>query len=219
MAATDAERAQRDAGVTKSVVDAFHTLFYYSPGAWSATWLGVPILQNPMDMWALQEVIVESKPELIIETGTAYGGSALFYASVFGGEVVSVDLQEQFKPRYTQPRITFLKGNSVDPNVVTRVSELARGKRTMVVLDGDHSAATVLKELEAYAPLVSDRCYLVVCDTNIGGQPVLPDVQDGGPKVAVQQYLPAHPEFVVDRSCEKFLMTFFPGGWLRRVAS
>lgn len=208
-------RGQRDAVLHKSVIDAFHALFYHSPGAWTAKWLGIPVIQNPMDMWALQEVIVETKPELIIETGSAYGGSALFYVSVFDGEVISVDLQEQFKPALSHPRITFLKSDSVA--AIGQVTELIKGRRTMVVLDGDHSAQTVLKELEVYAPLVSAGCYLVVCDTNIGGNPVRGDVQDGGPRAAVERYLAEHPNvFNVDRSCEKFLLTFFPGGWLRK---
>ncbi len=209
----------REASLKKSIVDAFHTVFYYSPDTHmgSTMWLGVPVLQNPMDLWMLQQVIHETEPDVIIETGSAYGGSALFYVSVFGGEVVSIDMQQEFRPVLTHERITFIKGDSVSIEVLADVRDWCEGKRVMVILDSDHKAAHVSKEMEVYSGLVSPGCYMIVCDTNIGGNPVQ-GVLDGdpGPAQAVKEFLIFDDEFEVDSARERFLLTFFPGGWLRK---
>jgi cephalosporin hydroxylase len=154
-----------------------------------------------------------------VETGTAHGGSALYLATlcetVGTGEVVSVDIGP-WPDRPAHPRLTYLTASSTDPAVVARVAERATGAGTvLVVLDSDHRRDHVLAELRAYAPLVTPGSYLVVEDTNINGHPVY-EAFGPGPMEAVQDFLKERDDFEADRSREKFLLTFNPGGWLRR---
>jgi cephalosporin hydroxylase len=192
----------------------------YGSDAWThATWLGAQALKNPLDLWVYQEIMAETRPELIVETGTYRGGSALFLASMCDllgvGEVVSIDV-EPLRDDYPQhPRLTYLGGrSSTDPAVVDEVRERAAGRNTLVVLDSDHSQAHVEAELAAYAPLVPLGCYLIVEDSNIGRirKDLLP-----GPLEAVTTFLARSDAFEIDREREKFLITFNPSGYLRRV--
>ncbi len=196
---------------------------YHAARGWkNVHWLGTRMVKNPCDAWIMQEIIVETRPDLIIETGTHSGGSALFFASICElighGRVVSIDIQEP-KPDYPQhPLLTYLSGlSSVDPVVVREVIRLAGGRAgipsAMVVLDSDHSQAHVEAEMEAYAPLVAPGCYLIVEDTNFGA--VYPELLPG-PAEAVADFLASHDEFEVDHDCERHLITFNPGGYLRR---
>lgn len=199
---------------------AFHRQ-YYASEIWKATrWLGVPVQKTPLDLWMYQELLTAYRPEWIIETGTLHGGSALYLATVCealdSGQVVTIDRTPQpMRPRHS--RITYFRGNSVAPEMVARVRQLVSGaERVMVILDADHAAAHVLDELRAYAPLVPLGGYCVVEDTNLGHE-VVPDFGPG-PREAVAAYLREDKRFVVDRRCEKFLLTFCPGGWLWRRA-
>ena len=183
--------------------------------------MGVRALKLPLDLWIFQEIIYETAPELLIETGSASGGSALFYANLFDvlgqGEVLTIDRDtSQLHERVRDHgRISFLEGDSTDLTIVSRARDAARNKRTMVVLDSDHSAAHVRRELQAYAPLVSPECYLIVEDTNASEmQPTLKD----GPGEAVAAWLAGRTDFEIDRSREKFMFTFQPRGYLRRVS-
>lgn len=204
-------------------IAAFHRAFYASRQTHGMTFFeGVPILKNPMDLWVYQEAIWHLKPTLIIETGTAFGGSALFFArqldKLGAGHVVSVDI-EPSADRPVHPRISYVTHlSSVDPRVVGGLEQVAATHpRVMVVLDSDHAAAHVADELDNLAPLVTPGQLLVVEDTNINGRPVPIDWKGGeGPGPAVDRWLPAHPEFVRDRWAERYLLTFHT--WLRRVA-
>ena len=132
-----------------------------------------------------------------------------------GGEVVTIDIEE-YPNRPTHPRITYLHGSSTDPKIVQQVAERAASVASvLVILDSDHSMAHVRKEMELYAPIVTKGSYLIVEDTNINGNPVLPE-SGPGPNEAIADYLKSHPEFTIDRSMEKLLMTFNPGGYLRK---
>jgi cephalosporin hydroxylase len=203
----------------KGVADAFHALWWYAePWNYQRTrWLGTPVFQCPMDLWIQQEIITETRPTLIVETGSAFGGSALFFVSVFNGRVISIDDQHEMRPVIIQDRIEFLKGRSDDPEIVGRVTHAAAGERVMVFLDSDHRCEHVLKELELYSPLVTPGCYMVAHDTNLDGAPIS-DARfvDKGPGEAVRRFLMTHPEFEVDRTRERLILTFSPGGWLRR---
>ena len=206
-----------------ATVRRFHRLYYFKkPTTWSDTrFLGVPIAKNPLDLWVYQEIMFETRPDLIIEAGTAHGGSALYMASVCdllgAGRVVSVDVEPQ-PDRPHHPRVTYLTGSSVAPEVVARVRAQVRGgELVMVVLDSDHAESHVFDELAAYAPLVTPGCYLIVEDTNVNGRPVF-RAHGPGPAEAVKRFLAAHPEFVPDAPREKFMFTFNPGGYLRRAA-
>lgn len=164
------------------------------------------------------ELIHRVKPDLIIETGTAAGGTALFFRDMArmvnpAAEVVTIDLD--YNGMAHEDGIAQIVGSSVDPDIVRAVSAMAQSKRVLVDLDSDHKMPHVLAELEAYAPLVSAGSYLIVEDTNINGNPVFPDCGPG-PAEALAAFLPRHPEFSPDLDCEKFGVTFFPGGWLRR---
>jgi cephalosporin hydroxylase len=206
----------------REAVRAFHELYYDSvETTWKDTrWLGVDTWKCPLDLWVYQEILHEVRPDLIVETGTAAGGSALFLASICdllqGGQVVTIDVSKNpDAPRH--PRITYLNGSSTDPEIVAQVLRAARGAgRVLVILDSDHSKPHVLAEMRAYAGLVSPGSYLIVEDTNINGHPVLPSFGPGAWE-AVEEFLKDDSRFVVDRKREKLLMTFNPNGYLRRV--
>jgi cephalosporin hydroxylase len=166
---------------------------------------------------------METRPDLIIETGTNMGGSALFLASMCdllsNGEIVTIDIGER-PDRPDHPRITYLLGSSTDPDVLAQLtSKLESANRVMVILDSDHSEGHVFDELTTLGPLVTPGCYLIVEDTIVNGNPVLPDFGPG-PAEAVTRYLNDRPsQFVVDASREKFHLTFNPRGYLRRTDS
>lgn len=208
----------------REVIDDFHKAYYMSPHTHTFTnWQGVPILKNPLDLWIYQEIVWDLQPTLIIETGTAYGGSALFFASMLdrrqAGRVVTIDL-EPHETLPSHPRLTALKGSSTDPKLFAHVKAMAEQcARVMVVLDSDHSKAHVLDELALYASLVTPGQFLIVEDTNICGHPIERDWMGGpGPAEALAEWLPNHPEFQPDVLAERMMMTFYPGGWLRRQA-
>jgi cephalosporin hydroxylase len=196
--------------------------FYYASEdrTWRNTfWFGTLVEKCPLDLWIYQEIIHECRPDLIVETGTMEGGSALYMASILDligqGEVVSVDIEA--KPRRPiHPRVTYLTGSSTDPNVVAHVADRARGKHSvMVILNSDHARDHVLEELCNYAPFVTPGNYLIVEDTNVNGNPVARG-HGPGPREALEVFLANNGTFAVDRSREKLLLTFNPGGYLRR---
>jgi cephalosporin hydroxylase len=205
----------------RDVIKEFHKLYYYSSVAgktWSDTWWqGIQVLKCPLDLWIYQEIIFRIKPDLIIETGTYKGGAAHFLASMLDligkGEVITIDIEE-YPDRPTHPRITYLRGSSTDPKIIQQVSQKAISSNSVLcVLDADHTMHHVRQEMELYTPMVTKGSYLIVEDTNINGNPVLPE-SGQGPKEAIDDFLPSHPEFSVDSSMEKLLMTFNPGGYL-----
>lgn len=203
----------------RAAVSRAHDVLYLSD-AWTETsWLGAQALKNPLDLWVYQEIIVEQRPELIVETGTYRGGSAFYLASICDlvgvGEVVSIDVEPLREDYPAHPRITYLGGrSSVDPDVVAQVRGRAEDKRILVVLDSDHSQAHVEAELAVYAPLVQVGGYVIVEDSNIGQirKDLLP-----GPLQAIEAFLAGTDEFEIDRAREKFLITQNPSGYLRRV--
>jgi cephalosporin hydroxylase len=203
----------------RAAVARAHDVFYASDAWTKARWLGVQALKNPLDLWVYQELVADTRPELIVETGTWRGGSALYLASICdllgAGEIVSIDV-EPLREDYPQhPRITYLGGrSSTDPDVVAEVAQRAGGRPMLVILDSDHSQAHVEAELDAYAPLVPVGCYVVVEDSNIGQ--IRKDLMPG-PLQAVESFLAKTDEFEIDREREKFLLTFNPSGFLRRV--
>lgn len=214
---------------TKPETDAFHQAWYGSRHTWSSTfWMGVPTLKNPLDLWLYQEIIVGYRPALIIETGTAFGGSALFcahvmdlsYRGALSGHVLTIDNAPQ-SPLPTHPRLTSLTGDALADETLetvrSYVNGVPAGRNVLVLLDSDHAEAHVRKELDAYAGFVTPGSYLVVEDTNVNGHPVSPD-HGPGPYEAVEDFLAAHPEFSRDPYCEKYILTMNPNGWLRRVA-
>ena len=197
-------------------------------------WLGVPIIQYPQDIVAMQEIVWEVKPDLIIETGIARGGSLILYASLLQllgkGEVLGIDIDIRAHNRSVieshpmASRITMFEGSSVTDEMGERVRQFAKGHETvLVVLDSNHTHAHVLRELELYAPLVTPASYCVVFDTVVedmppGSFPDRPwDVGDN-PKTAAREYLRRHPEFEIDTAIpDKLQITVAPDGYLRRT--
>jgi cephalosporin hydroxylase len=198
------------------------------------SWLGRPIIQFPQDILAMQEIIWAVRPELIVETGIARGGSLVLYASLLEllggpGTVLGVDVdirphnREAIESHPMARRIRMIEGSSVDPGVVAQVRALAQGRRVLVTLDSNHTHAHVLAELQAYGPLVSKGSYLVVFDTSIADAPEgffagKPWDRNDNPMTAVHAYLAGTDRFEIDRSIsDKLLVTVARDGYLRCV--
>jgi cephalosporin hydroxylase len=205
------------------VIRRFHELYYRrwinnAADTINLSWFGHHVLKCPFDLWVYQELLVRTRPDVVIETGTKFGGSALYLATVLDqighGHVITIDIEVQAS-RPEHPRITYLSGSSIDETVIAQVRDTVGSKRAMVVLDSDHRAVHVYQELLAFSPLVQSGDYLIVEDTNVNGHPAFPDFGPG-PMEAVDQFLSENDEFAVDRRCERFLMTLNPKGYLRR---
>jgi cephalosporin hydroxylase len=203
--------------------------------SYNFSWLGRPIIQYPQDIVAMQEIIWKVKPEIIVETGVAHGGSLSFYASMLqllGGDgvIVGIDVDIRTHNRHEiekHPlfgRMRLIEGSSVDQTVVNTVKGLCTARQSvMVVLDSNHTHDHVLRELRLYAPLVTVGSYCVVFDT------IIEDVPDGtysdrpwgkgnNPKTAVLEFLKENPRFVVDEEMRsKLLISVASDGYLRRV--
>ncbi len=186
----------------------------------SHRWLGVRVVKLPDDLWAYQELVHDTRPELIVECGTAHGGSTLFFACLCDllgrGSVLSVDLWLRGDvPQH--PRIRYLQGSSTDREVFEQVRSAAEAAESvLVVLDSDHTREHVLGELRLYAPLVPVGGWVVVEDTNLNGRPNSPSFGPG-PAEAVDAFLAEDARVVRDRSREPVGLSSNRGGWLRRV--
>jgi cephalosporin hydroxylase len=203
----------------------FHRVFYNGPaghgGLWySVRWLGVPVLKCPFDLCVVQEILFETRPDLIIECGVYSGGSTLFLASLCDllgtGRVLACDVTlARVEPAVrSHPRVELVEMSSVSSEFHALARQRAAGRRVMVILDSDHQRDHVLQELRLFGPLVTPGCYCE--DTNINGHPVYPTFGPG-PYEALQQYLgEAGTLWTVDEHRERLLVTFNPRGYLRR---
>jgi len=230
------ERMAADDGLQKVARELFLRSCDYKY-SYNFRWMGRPIIQYPQDMIAMQEIIWDVKPDLIIETGIAHGGSLVYYASLLellGGERLVVGIDIDIRPHNRQAieahpmfkRIRMVEGSSVDQEVVSRVRELARDARTVLVtLDSNHTHEHVLDELKLYSPLVTAGSYLTVFDTVVEDMPksMFPDRPWGpgnNPKTAVHEFLKTTDRFEIDRAIEnKLLLTVAPEGYLRCLKS
>jgi cephalosporin hydroxylase len=178
---------------------------------------GVPTWKNVFDLWVIQEIIHETQPLIVVEIGCKFGGTTLWLSdtmkTVASGSVISVDLK---RPEIDFPeKVQFIEGDSIAPGTVAQVARLCAGQRTMLLADGNHAADHVFQELVLYGPMVTPGCYFVVEDGIV-------DVMDWpqyqpGPLVAVQRFLSETSTFIADESREKFILTYAPGGFLKRV--
>jgi cephalosporin hydroxylase len=204
---------------------------YHRLGLWqSMWWLGVPVQKNPCDLWMMQQTILETRPDFIVEAGTFRGGSALYFATILSGaglensKVLTIDIgngcQQAAKNPLWQKHVEFILGSSTDPETVARIRNRVAGKKVIVVLDSVHTRSHVAEELKCYADLVGPGSYLVVEDTNIDGVPIMPDAGPG-PMAAVREFLasPQGQTFEQDLTREALVLTFNPGGWLKRRAT
>ena len=198
------------------------------------TWLGRPIIQFPQDIVMMQEIIWNTRPDMIIETGIAHGGSLIFYASMLellgnGGKVLGVDIdirehnRREIERHPMYKNIQMIEGSSTDKEVVDQVSAAAQGKRVLLSLDSLHTHDHVLKELMLYSPLVSRGSYIVVFDTIIedfpdGSFPDRPWKKGDNPMTAVKKFLELTDRFVVDTEItSKLLISSAVNGYLRCV--
>jgi cephalosporin hydroxylase len=203
---------------------------YYNSKVWTTTfWFGLNCGKCPLDLWIFQEILYEMRPSLVIETGTGGGGSTLFMANIMDllgeGRIITIDKKPIVMPerhpraRPRHPRIKYMRGSSVSPEIEARVRALIHREDTVMVdLDSAHGQPHVAKELELYSEFVSPGHYLIVEDTNVGHPVDGPPAQMGrGAWEAVGRFLKRHPEFEVDRKREKFMLTHNPRGYLRRL--
>jgi len=204
------------------------------------SWLGRPIIQTPQDMIALQEIIWDVKPDMIIETGIAHGGSLIFSASMLtlleacgeieNGQVLGIDIdirehnRKAIEAHQMSKKITMFQGSSIDEEMIQKVYEFAKsGKKILVCLDSNHTHDHVLSELKAYSSLVSIGSYCIVFDTLVEDMPSefsndRPWDKGNNPKTAVWEYLKECDDFVIDKDIEnKLLITVAPDGYLKRI--
>jgi cephalosporin hydroxylase len=197
--------------------------------------MGRPIIAFPQDMVAMQEIIWDIKPDLIIETGVAHGGSIVYYASMLelvGGDglVLGIDIdirahnRELIESHPMMKRIKLIEGSSTEKETFNQVKEISEGKKKILVcLDSNHTHDHVLEELKLYAPLVSNGSYCVVFDTIVEDMPDdynwnRPWGKSENPKTAVWEYLKSNDDFVIDESIQnKLLITVAPQGFLKKI--
>jgi cephalosporin hydroxylase len=203
--------------------------------SYNFSWMGRPIIQYPQDMIAMQEIIWDVKPDLIIETGIAHGGSLIYYASLLeligNGEVLGIDIdirehnRKEIGKHPMIKRIKMIQGSSIAPEIVSQVEKYAAGKkRILVCLDSNHTHDHVLSELNLYSPFVTTGSYIVVFDT------IVEDLPEGyfsqkrpwgisnNPKTAVDTFLHSNKSFEIDQAIDnKLLISVAPKGYLKKV--
>jgi len=199
--------------------------------AYQWTWLGLPIIQLPQDIIAIQEIIWKTKPDIIIETGIAWGGSTVYYASLLQligkGKMIGVDqtlpqknINEIMKYPFSN-RIHLIEGQSTSKETIASIKKhLSNDDKVMVILDSNHSHDHVLNELKCYAPLVTKNQYLIVCATAVNNLPVHPKRArpwgpDKNPMTALIEYQKEDNRFITNEDIDnKLLITYMPGGYL-----
>lgn len=227
-------RANENNGSLKAAAESFNVASNTAQYSYNFTWMGRPIIQYPQDMIAMQELIWRIRPDLIIETGIAHGGSLIFYASLLEligkGEVLGIDIdirehnRREIEAHPMFKRIRMIEGSSVSEDMALQVSKAVKGKESvMVCLDSNHTHEHVLRELEIYAPFVTPGSYIVVFDTIVEDLPdnYLPGrawSRGDNPKTAVREFLRRNPHFEVDAAIDHQLMiSVAPGGYLKRI--
>jgi len=196
------------------------------------SWLGVKMLQHPSDLMTYQEFILETRPEVIIETGTWHGGLTVFLASILDAmgsktDVLTIDIDDQpwlktlaaatFDKRLLD-RIHFIKGSSIDPAILARIEGMVRGRPALVILDSNHSKEHVLAELRLYSKFVPKGGYILVNDTTLGGTHLGKEgVKDLGPLYAVRDFVAENKNFQIERSKPRFSVSCMHSGVLRRI--
>jgi len=206
----------------------------YHKYSYNFSWLGRPIIQYPQDIIAMQEIIWKIKPDLIIETGIAHGGSLIFYASLLevigGGEVLGIDIEirphnkEAIEQHPMFKRITMIEGSSISDKILDFVKDFSKSKkRILVCLDSNHTHNHVLKELEAYSHFVSVNSYLIVFDTII--EDITEELSNqrpwgvgNSPKTALYEFLKNRDDFIIDNTIDnKLIVTAAPDGYLKKI--
>lgn len=202
--------------------------------SYNFTWMGRPIIQYPQDMIAMQEIIWSVKPDLIIETGIAHGGSLIYYASILeligNGEVLGIDIdirehnRAEIEKHPMAKRIKMLEGSAISMDIIDQVKAHAAGKKTVLVcLDSNHTHDHVLAELKLYSPFVTVGSYLIAFDTIVEDLPKnlyadRPWSVGDNPKTAVFKFLETQDSFVIDKSIDyKLMVSVAPDGYLKKI--
>ncbi len=226
-------RMGSDANLTAATREWFNTASKHEY-SYHFRWLGLPIIQFPQDIVAMQEVIWSVQPDLIIETGIARGGSLILHASILQllghGRVLGIDIdirphnRQAIEAHPLAQRITMFEGSSIADDMLTRVKTFAAGsQRVLVVLDSNHTHEHVLRELELYSPLVKQGSYLIVMDSVVedmpeGSFPDRPWDKGNNPKTAVWEFLKSNDRFEIDSAMhDKLQITVAPDGWLKCI--
>lgn len=186
------------------------------------TWMGVSTLKNPLDAWIYQEILYRVQPDIVIEIGSYNGGSTLYLAHLLDiigkGQIISIDI-DRTHYAVKHERITAITGDSSAPETIAQVAGFCDGQKVLVIHDGNHHREYVRRELDLYAPFVSVDSYFIVEDgimdlyrpgDGIG------DFKDG-PLPAIEEFLRKNTDFVVDTTCERYIITYNPKGFLLRV--
>lgn len=220
----------QDPTIFNQIVDQFHKLYYSNGGrTWSGntSWLGIKTLKCPFDLWIYQEIIYDTRPDIIIETGTGDGGTTRFLATICDfinhGKVISIDLEntnhKSYLPKHN--RIIYITGSSISQSTIDQIKSFSISNRSpnkeckiMVILDSDHHKNHVLSELNIYSSFITQQNYIIVEDTNLN-HPNPTDFE--GPMEAIEEFLKTNKNFVIDESKHKFYLTFNPRGYLKRI--
>jgi cephalosporin hydroxylase len=218
----------------KAAAEAFNVESNKALYSYNFSWMGRPVIQYPQDLIAMQEIIWQLQPDLIIETGIAHGGSLIYYASLLEligkGKILGIDIdirehnRREIEKHPMFKRINMLQGSSTSTEVVEKAKSFANASETiLVVLDSNHTHEHVLRELELYSPLVSKNSYLVVFDTIVENLPDnyvqgKPWGRGNNPHSAVVEFLQQNDKFQIDHSIDdKLLISVAPGGYLKRI--
>ena len=216
--------------------EAFNIASNRAQYSYNFSWMGRPIIQYPQDMIAMQEIIWNLQPDLIIETGIAHGGSLIYYASLLEligkGTVLGIDIdirdhnKAAIENHSMYKRIKMIEGSAIDEAIVAQVKEHTEGKKTvLVVLDSNHTHEHVLAELKMYAPFVTLNSYMVVFDTIVEKLPknylpglVRPWGVGDNPYTATIEFLKTNTQFEIDKAVNnKLLISVAPDGYLKRI--
>jgi cephalosporin hydroxylase len=186
------------------------------------SWMGVHTIKNPLDAWIYQEIIYDVQPDVIVEIGSFEGGSTLYLAHLLDilgkGMVISIDIDRKIY-HVEHKRIVVITGDSSSQEVISKVSELSSGRSVLILHDGDHHKEQVLKDLQNYSKFVSLNSYFIVEDGVID----LFKPRDSlgsfgeGPLAAVEQFLEKNHDFIVDTERERYILTYNPRGFLKRI--
>jgi cephalosporin hydroxylase len=184
--------------------------------------MGVRALKNPFDAWICQEIIYNVQPDVIIEIGSASGGSTLYLANLLDilgkGMVISIDI-DRSTYCVEHNRIVVLTGDSSSQEIIAKTTELCRGKSVLILHDGDHHEQQVLRDLRSYSKLVSVNSYFIVEDSIVDlfepGDSIGQYYE--GPLKAIEQFVSENSDFVIDKECERYILTYNPKGFLMRI--
>ena len=200
--------------------------------SYEVNWLGMPIIQTVEDMIVLQEIVYDIRPDFIVETGIAHGGSLVYFASLLEllgkGRVIGIDVEIRkhnkilLEKHPMIKRITLIEGDSSSQEILKKIrNKIPKNSKVLVVLDSNHTREHVLKELNLYSPLVNRGSYIIVEDT------IMPEVAkykhakdyygNDNAKQAVNIFIKNNKKFITDKAREKLGFTYFPGGFLKRI--